>query len=123
MCSPVSATGFGLLETLRDTISSATYRIPSRSRCAACARPIFARHHAKSIRAGTLIYDPNGHLATIYRVDPDGRIFYIDAHPDNSVTRGNYDMRFVRARPGMGAGFKNWRPRGLWARHAGRMAC
>src|SRR5665213_1332020 len=64
----------------------------------------------KSIHPGTLIYDPNGHVATIYRVDPDGRINYIDAHPDNSLTRGFYDIRFVRSRPGMGAGFKNWRP-------------
>src|SRR5262249_44901583 len=38
------------------------------------------------------------------------RILYIDAHPDNSLTRGTYDQRFVRSRPGMGAGFKNWRP-------------
>ncbi len=37
---------------------------------------------------------------------------YIDAHPDNSVTRGFYDERFVRSRPDMGAGFKNWRP--MW---------
>jgi hypothetical protein len=34
----------------------------------------------------------------------------IDAHPDNSLTRGYYDLRFVRSSPGMGAGFKNWRP-------------
>jgi hypothetical protein len=26
------------------------------------------------------------------------------------LTRGAYDKRFVRSRPGMGAGFKNWRP-------------
>ena len=43
----------------------------------------------------------------------DGRIRYIDAHPDNSLTRGLYDQRFVRASPGMGAGFKNWRPQKL----------
>lgn len=105
-----STTGYSLLETLRDTISSATYRISPD-----LDAPLPPDHYSpaitrRSIRAGTLIYDPNGHVATIYRVDPDGRIFYIDAHPDESVTRGNYDMRFVRARPGMGAGFKNWRP-------------
>ncbi len=57
-----------------------------------------------------MIYDPNGHLAVIWRIERDGRIRYIDAHPDNSLTRGTYDLRFVRASPGMGAGFKNWRP-------------
>ena len=57
-----------------------------------------------------MIYDPNGHLAIIWKIEADGRIRYIDAHPDNSLTRGFYDARFVRASPGMGAGFKNWRP-------------
>lgn len=108
-----STTGYALLERLRDTISSATYRIHP-----GIDAPLAPDHYSAaikrgSIRAGTVIYDPNGHLATVYRVSADGRIFYIDAHPDESVTRGNYDMRFVRARPGMGAGFKNWRPERL----------
>ncbi|HEX7725965.1 MAG TPA: hypothetical protein VF410_05390 [Rhizomicrobium sp.] len=103
-----SMSGYALLESLRDEISSATYRM----------HPDFddpvpdlysPAITAKSIRPGTLIYDPNGHVATVYRVDPDGRINYVDAHPDNSMTRGFYDIRFVRSRPGMGAGFKNWR--------------
>ena len=105
----MSTTGYALLDTLRDAISSATYRLDPDIDT---PRP---DHYspaigAKSIRPGTVIYDPNGHLATVYQVDPDGRIHYIDAHPDNSLTRGFYDERFVRARPDMGAGFKNWRP-------------
>lgn len=63
-----------------------------------------------SIRPGTVIYDPNGHVAVVYDVDDEGRIRFMDAHPDNSLTRGNYGRRFVRASPPMGAGFKNWRP-------------
>lgn len=105
-----SISGYALLESVRDTISSATYRIHPSLDAPLAPDQYSPAIKPGSIRAGTLIYDPNGHLATIYRVDPDGRIFYIDAHPDESVTRGNYDMRFVRARPGMGAGFKNWRP-------------
>ena len=100
--------GYELLEELRDQISSATYRMhPDLD------DPVPDLYSPKispaSIRPGTLIYDPNGHVATVYRVDPDGRINYVDAHPDNSMTRGFYDIRFVRSRPGMGAGFKNWR--------------
>ena len=72
----------------------------------------------KSIRPGTVIYDPNGHLAVVWKIEADGRIRYIDAHPDNSLTRGTYDLRFVRASPGMGAGFKNWRPARLGRRRA-----
>jgi hypothetical protein len=64
----------------------------------------------KSIRPGSVLYDPNGHLAVVYKVEDDGRILFIDAHPDNSLTRGTYGRKFVRSSPGMGAGFKNWRP-------------
>lgn len=64
----------------------------------------------KAIRPGTVIYDPNGHVAVVYKVEKDGRVRFIDAHPDNSLTRGTYGQKFVRSRPGMGAGFKNWRP-------------
>ncbi len=105
-----STTGPALLDTVRDTISSAMYRIhPDLD------TPLPPDHYSvaldpKEIRPGTIIYDPNGHLATIYRVEPDGRVLFIDAHPDNSLTRGTYDQRFVRSSPGMGSGFKNWRP-------------
>jgi hypothetical protein len=105
-----SVTGYGLLETLRDDISSAYYRIPPD-----VETPYLPDHYPpaiqpKSIRPGTLIYDPNGHVATVYKIESDGRIHYLDAHPDNSLTRGLYDLRFVRASPAMSAGFKNWRP-------------
>jgi hypothetical protein len=105
-----SISGFGLMEILRDTISSATYRIHPDLDGPVPPDFYSPSIDPKSIRPGTLIYDPNGHVGTIFRVDPDGRINFIDAHPDNSLTRGFYDQRFVRARPDMGAGFKNWRP-------------
>lgn len=63
-----------------------------------------------SIRPGTTIYDPNGHVAVVYDVLPDGRILYFDAHPDNSVTRGQFSAKFARSKPAQGAGFKNFRP-------------
>lgn len=63
-----------------------------------------------SIRPGTVIYDPNGHVAVVYRVETDGRVLYMDAHPDDSITRGTFGKKFARSSPGMGAGFKNWRP-------------
>ncbi|MBU6442550.1 MAG: hypothetical protein KGR48_01460 [Alphaproteobacteria bacterium] len=108
-----STTGYALLETLRDAVSSATYRIHPDGETPLQQDFYSPALRPGSIRPGTVIYDPNGHLATVYRIDPDGRIFYLDAHPDESVTHGSYDMRFVRARPGMGAGFKNWRPQTL----------
>jgi hypothetical protein len=102
---------------IRDAVSSATYRIhptlenPQNDFYSPAIRP-------SAIRAGTVIYDPNGHLAIVWQIESDGRIHYIDAHPDNALTRGVYDLRFVRSSPGMGAGFKNWRPVKLvgWSR-------
>lgn len=105
-----SISGYELLDTIRDQISSASYRIHPDLDAPLTPDLYSPAIAVKSIRPGSLVYDPNGHVATIYRIDPDGRINYIDAHPDNSVTRGFYDERFVRSRPGMGAGFKNWRP-------------
>jgi hypothetical protein len=64
----------------------------------------------ESIIPGTSIYDPNGHVAVVYKVSDDGRVHYIDAHPDNSITSGIYSPKFVRSNPRHGAGFKNWRP-------------
>jgi hypothetical protein len=96
-----------VLAAIRDDISSATYRIHPDAGDDDLYSPALA---PGAIRPGTVIYDPNGHLAVVWRIEDDGRIRYIDAHPDNSLTRGYYDLRFVRASPGMGAGFKNWRP-------------
>ena len=85
-----------LINQLRDQISSATYRIhPELGGDDLYSAGLDAR----SIRPGTVIYDPNGHLAVIWKVERDGRIRYIDAHPDNSLTRGTYDLRLcVRRR-------------------------
>ena len=99
-----------VLTTVNNFISSAMYRFaPDVSR-----GELFDFYPVKiargSIRPGTVIYDPNGHVAVVYKVDDEGRIRFIDTHPDNTLTRGSYGKRFVRASPPMGAGFKNWRP-------------
>ncbi len=110
---PSGVDAMAVLSRLADEISSATYRIDPELEAPLeqdFYSPALDRSH---IRPGTVIYDPNGHLALVFRILPDGRIRYIDAHPDNSLTRGFYDLRFVRAAPGMGAGFKNWRPQTL----------
>ena len=67
----------------------------------------------ESIRPGTVIFDPDGHVAVVWRVTDDGRVLYLDAHPDNSLTRGTFNREFDRAEPPMGAGFKRWRPQRL----------
>lgn len=105
-----STGGYSLLHALIAAVSTASYRIHP-----ALEHPRESDFYSPairmgSIRPGTVIYDPDGHVATVYEVQRDGRIEYMDGHPDNSVTRGTYDLRFVRATPAVGAGFKNWRP-------------
>ena len=63
-----------------------------------------------SIHPGTIIYDPSGHVATVYDINAGGDIRYVDAHPDNTVSRKLYNKTFERSRPAHGAGFKNFRP-------------
>ena len=63
-----------------------------------------------SIRPGTVIYEPKGHVVIVYDIDNLGRIKYFDAHPDNSISHGFYSHDFVRSNPWIGAGFKNFRP-------------
>jgi hypothetical protein len=104
------ADALAVLARLQDDISSATYRLDPELEAPLEQDFYSPAPDPANIRPGTVIYDPNGHLAVVFRVEHDGRIRYIDAHPDNSLTRGFYDLRFVRASPGMGAGFKNWRP-------------
>ncbi len=98
------------VQTISDAISTATFRIHPDLEDPQDPDFYSPVLRPGSIRPGTMIYDPNGHVATVYRVEPDGRIHYIDAHPDHALTRGYYDQRFVRAWPAVGAGFKNWRP-------------
>ncbi len=64
------------------------------------------------IKPGTNLYDPDGHVAVVYEVTPDGRVLFMDAHPDQSLSRGTYSNKFARSSSGIGSGFKNFRP--LW---------
>lgn len=100
---------------LPNQISSANFRVSYRGMDAESLYSDFypVRVTRDGIRPGTVVYDPNGHVVTVYKITKDGRVYYIDAHPDNSLTSGLYNSRFMRSYPGQGAGFKNWRPLSL----------
>ncbi len=114
---PEGRNGYAILNDIRDAVSSATYRMDPELEEPLPQDFYSPAINTKGIRAGTTIYDPNGHLAIIWKVERNGRIRYLDAHPDYSVTRGFYDVRFTRTLPGRGAGFKNWRPQALEGAH------
>ncbi|NJO23693.1 MAG: hypothetical protein HC868_13175 [Sphingomonadales bacterium] len=67
----------------------------------------------ESIKPGTILYDPYGHLAVVYKVTAQGRVHFIDAHPGNDLTRGVYGKAHKRYIPEVGGGFKRWRPQRL----------
>lgn len=102
-----------IISSMRDAVSSATYRIHPDLDGPLAPDLYSAAIDLRSIGPGTLIYDPNGHVAVVYRVDPDGRIRFFDSHTDYSLARSIYDPRFTRVAPAAGAGFKNWRPQTL----------
>lgn len=66
------------------------------------------------ITPGTVVYKHDGHIAVVYRIDYEkGEIYYMDAHPDNSLTWGVIDETWTKGmsgRPTWGGGFKNFRP-------------
>lgn len=67
----------------------------------------------ESIKPGTILYDPYGHLTVVYKVTAEGRVHFIDAHPGNALTRGVYGKAHKRYIPEVGGGFKRWRPQTL----------
>lgn len=102
--------GRSVLNAINNAVSSAMFRFAPGTTRGELFDFYPVEISREAIKPGTVIYDPNGHVAVVYKVEDDGRILFIDAHPDNSLTRGSYGKRFVRASAPMGAGFKNWRP-------------
>ncbi len=100
-----------------ETVSSATYRSD-----AAQAQGVLSDFYAPVIapgviRSGTVIYDTNAHVGIIYKIDSDGRIYYMDAHPDFTITRSVYGGQFGQSPAKLGGGLKNWRPQQLKGAH------
>ncbi|MGQ0742348.1 MAG: hypothetical protein ACT4OG_08680 [Alphaproteobacteria bacterium] len=92
------------------TVFSGTFRTDATQKEGVHSDFYSPRLQPGTIRAGTVIYDVNGHVAIVYKVDEDGRIYYMDAHPDFSITRSVYGAQFGKPPARLGGGFKNWRP-------------
>lgn len=101
---------FSSMARLQNTVFSGTLRIGPSTTAGIASDFYSPAIKLGSIRPGTTIYDPNGHVAVIYDILPDGRVLHFDAHPDNSVTHGTFSAKFSRSSPAQGAGFKNFRP-------------
>jgi hypothetical protein len=63
-----------------------------------------------TVHAGTIYYDPNGHVLLVYKVDAAGTVSMIDGHPDNSLTHTIFSDKLALGGRSQGGGFRNFRP-------------
>lgn len=102
----------GILEEVANSISTASFRTDASNNATDSlfrdTYPVAVNRNA--IKPGTVLYDPNGHIAVVYEVTNNGKIHLIDAHPDNSLTAITYGEKFSQTNVEIGGGFSNWRP-------------
>ena len=99
-----------VLRKLHDEVWTATYRMDAAAEVPVEQDFYSPKIQPGSIRAGTAIYDITGHVMIVYEVTADGRILYMDAHPDESVSRSHYGRQVPASPASLGGGFKNFRP-------------
>jgi len=63
----------------------------------------------ESIIPGVVYYDAKGHVLVVSRVDADGTVWFVDAHPDNSLTSKRFGEHLSRGSCKQGGGFRCWR--------------
>lgn len=101
------------LRQMMETVFSGTFRVDPGSPNGKPSDFYSPAIQPGSIRPGTVIYDTNGHVGIVYKVDQSGRVHYMDAHPDFTITRSVYGAQFGRSPVRLGGGLKNWRPLSL----------
>ena len=99
-----------VLRRLHDEVWTATYRMDAASQIPVEQDFYSPKIQPGAIRPGTAIYDTTGHVMIVYNVTADGSIQYMDAHPDESVSRGTYGRQVPASPASLGGGFKNFRP-------------
>jgi len=98
------------LQALHDKVWSATYRMDPSAQTPVEQDFYSPKIAPGSIRPGTAIYDITGHVMIVYEVTPEGSILYMDAHPDETVSRGAFGPHVPKSPIALGGGFKNFRP-------------
>jgi hypothetical protein len=99
-----------VLRALHDEVWTATYRMDAASQWPVVQDFYSPKIAPGSIHAGTAIYDITGHVMLVTDVTADGSILYMDAHPDESVSRGAYGPHVPQSSIALGGGFRNFRP-------------
>ena len=106
-----------IIREVLGTVFSGTYRTDASEHRGVLSDFYSPALQPGSIRAGSVVYDVNGHVGIVYKVDADGRVYYMDAHPDFTITRSVYGAQFGQSPLRLGGGLKNWRPLQLVGAH------
>ncbi len=96
-----------------DRISSGNFRMANGQRTGVESDFYSPAVQFNSIKAGTVLYSISGHVAIVYDVTSKGEVLFVDAHPDNSVSRGMFKVTkesFQLSGSHLGGNFKNFRP-------------
>ena len=109
--------GVAAMQGVLSAVTSATYRQAADEDKGVLPDFYPPRIAPETIRPGTVLYDVNGHAAIVYRVDQDGRVHYMGASPDFSISRDVYGAQFGQPPAKLGGGFKDWRPLTLVGAH------
>ena len=109
--------GPSTLRAMMDTVFSGTYRSDAGQKKGVLSDFYSPALQPGSIHPGSIVYDVNGHVGIVWKVDADGRIYYMDAHPDYTITRSVYGAQFGQSPLRLGGGLKNWRPFKLVGSH------
>jgi hypothetical protein len=101
-----------ILENIVDSISTGSFRTdPSKFDTGKNFRDTYSIDIDRNIIVpGTVVYDPNGHIALVYEVTNTGQIHMIDSHPDNTLTTITYGEKFPRSSQRVAGGFSRFRP-------------
>jgi len=109
--------GASAIREVIGTVFSGTYRTDASEHRGVLSDFYSPALQPGTIRPGSVVYDVNGHVGIVYKVDADGRIYYMDAHPDFTITRSVYGAQFGQSPLRLGGGLKNWRPFKLVGAH------
>jgi len=106
------ADGYSFIRRTVNAAYTAVYRVDSRLDVPTgqYSDLYHVKINRKYIRPGTVVYDPNGHVATVAKVTSEGKVILLDSHPDNTVSRVPYTGAFQATSQVQAGGFKNWRP-------------
>ena len=102
-----------VLRDIVDSVSTAMYRIDA----SRFDRNLYEKDlypvsiDLETLVPGTVVYAANGHVGIVTEVTPQGKVYLMDAHPDNSITYISYSTdKFPRSPIKRGAGFARFRP-------------